>query len=193
MENQLFNLKFTSKQLQRQAKKSEKNERLERAKVKKAIEKGNHEGARIYAQNAIREKNQALSMLRLSSRIDAVASRVQSAIHMKQVTRSMGSITKSLDKAMQSMNLEQITAVMDKFEKQFEDLDVQSQYVEQTMNQTTTLSTPQDEVDALIGKVADDHNLDLTGALGSATPARATPSAAKTDDLSERLAALKSH
>ena len=81
-----------------------------------------------------------------------------------------------------------------RFEKQFEDLDVQSQYVEQTMNQTTTLSTPQvkmcrahdawllivdnvhsprvwcvfvqDEVDALIGKVADDHNLDLTGALG---------------------------
>jgi hypothetical protein len=68
-------------------------------------------------------------MLRLASRIDAVASRVQSAIHMKQVlnqpmlvcvfvchqyyivrkvTRSMGSITKSLDKAMQSMNLEQV-------------------------------------------------------------------------------------
>jgi division protein CdvB (Snf7/Vps24/ESCRT-III family) len=53
----------------------------------KAIEKGNVEGARIYAQNAIREKNQALNLLRLSSRIDAVAARVQSAIQMKQVRR----------------------------------------------------------------------------------------------------------
>lgn len=64
---------------------------------------------------------------------------------------------------------------MDKFEKQFEDLDVQSTYVENTMSQTTTLSTPQDEVDSLISKVADEHNLDVSGALGKATPSRAAP------------------
>jgi hypothetical protein len=33
------------------------------------------EGAKIYASNAIRTKNQALNFLRLSSRIDAVAAR----------------------------------------------------------------------------------------------------------------------
>ena len=38
-----------------------------------AIEKGNAEGARIYAQNAIREKNSGLNYLRMSARIDAVA------------------------------------------------------------------------------------------------------------------------
>ena len=162
------------------------------------------EGARIYAQNAIREKNQALNCLRLSSRIDAVANRVQTAIQMKQITKSMAGITKQLDKAMASMNLEQITAVMDKFEKQFEDLDVQQSYVENTMNQTTTLSTPQDQVDALIAAVADEHNLDVSGALGSAVPSRTTAATAQAgaasaaaatdteqDELSERLAALK--
>ncbi len=35
---------------------------------------------------------------------------------------------------------------MDKFEQQFEDLDVQSQYVENSMNQTTALTTPPEEV-----------------------------------------------
>jgi charged multivesicular body protein 1 len=190
----LFQLRFTSKQLQRQAKKSEKDEKAEKLKLKKAIEKGNHEGAKIYAQNAIRCKSQALNFLRLSSRIDAVASRVQSAVHMKNVTKSMGAITTQLDKAMQTMNLEQITQVMDKFEKQFEDLDVQSTYVENTMSSTTTLSTPQDQVDALISQVADEHNLDLTGALGIAKPAKDKPVAApsETDELSQRLAALKS-
>lgn len=44
------------------------------------------EGARIYAQNAIREKNQSLNYLRLSSRIDGVASRVEQAIRMRTVT-----------------------------------------------------------------------------------------------------------
>lgn len=39
-----------------------------------------------HKQNAIREKNQALNYLRLSSRIDAVAARLESAIRMKQVS-----------------------------------------------------------------------------------------------------------
>lgn len=34
-----------------------------------------------------------------------------------------------MDAAMKSLNLEKISALMDKFEKQFEDLDVQSSYM----------------------------------------------------------------
>ena len=66
------------------------------------------EGARIYGANAIRKKNEALNLLRLSSRIDAVASRVQTAVTMKKITSSMTGVVKGMDKAMQSMNLEQV-------------------------------------------------------------------------------------
>lgn len=38
----------------------------------------------------------------------------------------MAGVVKAMDSAMRSMNLEKISALMDKFEKQFEDLDVQS-------------------------------------------------------------------
>lgn len=41
------------------------------------------EGARIYAQNVIREKNQSLNFLRLGSRVDAVAARLETAIRMQ--------------------------------------------------------------------------------------------------------------
>ena len=47
---QIFNLKFTSKQLVRGSKRAEKDEKTEKLKVKKAIEKGNIDGAKIYAQ-----------------------------------------------------------------------------------------------------------------------------------------------
>ena len=47
---QVFNLKLTAKQLNRSAVKCEKDEKAERLKVKKAIEKGNTEGAKIYAE-----------------------------------------------------------------------------------------------------------------------------------------------
>ena len=72
-----------------------------------AIEKGNLEGAKIYAQNAIRKKNESLNYLRLSSRLDAVASKVQTAVTMKNVTKAMDGVVKQMDKAMGSMNLEQ--------------------------------------------------------------------------------------
>lgn len=66
------------------------------------------EGAKIYAANAIRKKNESLNLLRLSSRIDAVAARVQTAVTMRKVTSSMTSVVKGMDRAMASMNLEQV-------------------------------------------------------------------------------------
>ncbi len=51
MEKHLFNLKFASKQLLRDSKKCDKEEKIERGKLKKAIEKGNMDVARIHAEN----------------------------------------------------------------------------------------------------------------------------------------------
>lgn len=79
-------LKFTAKQLNRLSIKCAKEEKAEKEKVKKAMEKDNHEGARIHAQNAIRNKSNAQNYLRLSSRVDAVSSRLESAIKMQKVT-----------------------------------------------------------------------------------------------------------
>ena len=112
--DQIFNLKFTSKQLNKQSQKSSKDEKAERLKVKKAIEKGNLEGAKIYAQNAIRKKNEALNYLRLASRLDAVVSRLDTQAKMQSVNKSMAGIVKALDKSLASNNLEQvlITAIL---------------------------------------------------------------------------------
>lgn len=82
-------------------------------------------------QNAIRQKTNAQNYLRLSSRVDAVASRLESAIKMQQVTKSMGKVVNGMDKVLGSMNVEQISKVMENFERSFEDMDVRSGYVEQ--------------------------------------------------------------
>ncbi|KAI9282627.1 hypothetical protein BY458DRAFT_496805 [Sporodiniella umbellata] len=108
LENQLFQLKFTAKQLNKQSKRCQKDEQAEKTRLKKAIQDGNMEGARIYASNAIRKKNEALNLLKLSSRIDAVASRVQTAITMRKVSNSMANVVKGMGRAMDTMNLEQV-------------------------------------------------------------------------------------
>jgi charged multivesicular body protein 1 len=154
LENSLFSLKYTAKQLSKQSNKASADERKELEKLKKALTKGNTEGAKIYAANAIRKKNESLNLLRLSSRIDAVTSRVQTAVTMRAVTGSMGKVVQGMDVAMRNMDLERISAVMDKFEQQFTDLDVQTGYMEDTMNDSTANTTPQDQVDLLMQRVS---------------------------------------
>ncbi|OCH92144.1 hypothetical protein OBBRIDRAFT_818421 [Obba rivulosa] len=161
LEKTLFQLKFTAKTLARQAKKAQKDENVEKTRLKKALQQGNTDGARIYAANAIRKKTESLNLLRLASRVDAVASRVETAVTMRQVTGNMTSVVKGMDKAMESMNLERISLVMDKFESQFSDLDVQTSYMEETMSNTTAVSMPQDEVEALMKQTAEEANIQL--------------------------------
>ena len=97
--DQIFNLKFTSKQLARSANKCVKDEKSEKLKVKKAIEKGNIEGARIYAQNAIRKRTEQLNYLKLASRLDAVVSKLDTQSKMNMVNKNMAGIVRSLDRA----------------------------------------------------------------------------------------------
>uniref|UniRef100_A0A673KZQ1 Charged multivesicular body protein 1b n=1 Tax=Sinocyclocheilus rhinocerous TaxID=307959 RepID=A0A673KZQ1_9TELE len=153
MEKNLFNLKFAAKELQRSSKKCDKEEKAEKAKVKKAVQKGNMEVARIHAENAIRQKNQSVNFLRMSARI---------------------------------------SALMDKFERQFETLDVQTAQMEDTMSSTTTLTTPQ--VIHTLAYYADivvllDLNMELpqgqTGSVGTSV------ASAEQDELSQRLAKLR--
>ena len=100
---------------------------------------------------------------------------------------------------------EQVASTMDNFEKQFENLDVQSEFVESAMGNTTALSTPQSQVDELLVQVAKEHELNLvldmpTPATGvpMAQPAAQEPAAQvpvavaeEDDDLSRRLRELR--
>lgn len=51
-----------------------------------ALQQKNVDCARVYAENAIRKKNEGLNWLRMASRLDAVSSKVQTAVTMKAVS-----------------------------------------------------------------------------------------------------------
>ncbi|KGR11479.1 charged multivesicular body protein 1 [Candida albicans P37037] len=197
LEQSLFQLKFTAKQLNRQATKASKEELQEKAKIKKALSQGNNDIAQLYAQNAIRKSNERINLLRLASRIDAVASRVQTAVTMRSVTGNMTQVIRGMDKALQTMNLERISLVMDKFETQFEDLDASTNYYETTTNNVNALTTPQDQVDELLNQVADEAGIEMKQGLNATKVEITSPvapnsiSEEKEDKLAERLRALR--
>jgi len=83
---------------------------------------------------------------------------------------------------------------MDKFEAQFEDLDVATGYYENATSSATAVGTPQEEVDRLMNQVADEAGVELHQDLEDATPEKTKigPTEVEEEGLGERLRALRS-
>ncbi|KAA3681231.1 charged multivesicular body protein 1 [Paragonimus westermani] len=168
LQNALFQLRFSSKQFNRLSSKSEKESEIQKNRVRKALEEKKVDVAKVYAENAIRKHNESVTFLRMASRLDAVASRVQSATRMNEAMKNIGGVSKELEKAMKSMDLEKIEKIMSRFETQFVDLDVRSATMEGSMGNAVTLSAPEDQVNSLLQQVAAENGLEMSNALNQA-------------------------
>lgn len=83
---------------------------------------------------------------------------------------------------------------MDKFETQFEDLDVATGYYENATSSATAVAAPQDDVDRLIHLVADEAGVELQAEMK--TPEKGIMTKSVTEEereegLGERLRALR--
>ena len=168
LENQLFNIKFTAKQLRKQSTKAEKKEAAAKKTCAERLRRGDVESAKIYATNAIREKQNALNMLRLSSRLDAVASRVETGLQLRKLTPTMGRIVMGMEGALKAMDTEQLAAMMAKFEQQFEDMDVKTATMDTAMDSATASAAPEEAITSLMQEVAAEASLDISEQLATA-------------------------
>ncbi|CAN0881237.1 ESCRT-related protein CHMP1A [Linum grandiflorum] len=158
--NQIMTLKFMAKALQRHARKCDKEEKAYELKVKKAIEKGNMVEARIYSEKAIRKRTEQMNYLKLSSQLDATVARLHTQAKMTTISKSMTNIVKSL----KSGNMQKISKRMDQFKKQFMNMEVQSEFMENAMAGSTSLTTLEVEgqVNSLMQQVADNYRLEVS-------------------------------
>ena len=175
MEDHIFNLKYNSKQLLRESEKCTKSAATNKLKCKQAMEVGNMDGARIYAESAIRDKNQSTNYLRLSSRIDAVSQRLLTASKLSMLSNDMNGIVNTMNSAMKSMNVEKISSVMDKFEQQFDNLEISTQTMESSIQSSTSTVMPLSQVDLLMKQVADENSLEFNDGLSVAPTKKLEP------------------
>ncbi|KAM7330049.1 charged multivesicular body protein 1a-like [Alexandromys fortis] len=114
------------KQPEKLAKRAEKDSKAEQAKVKKKTEECAH-----------------------TSHVDAVVSKVQTAVTKKGLTQSSVQVTRALGKALSSMDPQKVSAVMDRLEQPVQDLDVRTSVLEILHAWLRCLTTPQERIDSL--------------------------------------------
>ncbi|XP_049813875.1 charged multivesicular body protein 1b-2-like [Schistocerca nitens] len=192
MERHLFNLKFASKEMTRNASKSQKLEDAEKSKCKSALRKGALDVARVHAENAIRHRNQALGFLRMGARLDSVAARVQSLNNMRNMTRTIQAVTRSMDVAIKRMDLERVQSLMDRFDEECQHLEVASMVQESGLDATTCTAVPMRQVDDLVIQLAEEAGLEVQLEMPQvALDSLGASLVTERDELSKRLAQLR--
>lgn len=173
LQDTIFEMRLATKQLAKESQRCEKEERMEKEKAKNYLAKGMIDNARIHAENAIRKKNESINYLKLSSKMDAVASRIQSAQRTESMTKNFSKVIPQMNRALKNMNVENIGQTMMDFERCFENLDVATGYINESLNQTTSNSAPREQVDSLLGQIASEHSIQVSEGLLS--PASGLP------------------
>ena len=158
----MFEFKMMGKSMAKEAKKAENQNKNLIKKVKDCIAKGDYEQAKVAASDAIRQKNQVRRYRVLSSKIDTVAQRLQSAYQNQRLTEQMQSLTQQMVGAGNMMDMVKMTETMANFEKLFDDLDVNSVMMDQVFDNVNAGTVNDAEVNTLIQQVAQQNGMKLS-------------------------------
>ncbi len=158
----MFEFKMMGKSMAKEAKKAENQNKNLIKKVKDCIAKGDYEQAKVAASDAIRQKNQVRRYRVLSSKIDTVAQRLQSAYQNQRLTEQMQSLTQQMVGAGNMMDMVKMTETMANFEKLFDDLDVNGALMDQVFDNVNAGTVNDAEVNTLIQQVAQQNGMKLS-------------------------------
>ena len=158
----MFEFKMMAKSMSKESANAEKQSKSLVEKVKKCIAKGDYEQAKVAASDAIRQKNMVKRYRVLASKIDTVAQRLQTAYQNQKLSEQMQSLTQQLLGAGNTMDIVKMTETMANFEKLFDDLDVNSNMMDQVFDNVNAGTVNEQEVKQLIGQIAQQNGMKLS-------------------------------
>ena len=158
----MFEFKMMAKSMSKESANAEKQSKSLVEKVKKCIAKGDYEQAKVAASDAIRQKNMVRRYRVLSSKIDTVAQRLKTAYQNQRLTEQMQNLTQQLLGAGNVMDIVKMTETMSNFEKLFDDLDVNSNMMDQVFDNVNAGTVNENEVNQLIGQIAQQNGMKLS-------------------------------
>ena len=122
-------------------------------KVKEAIQKNDPTLAKQYGEKALRARADATRYRTLASKVSGISSRLQAAHQNHTLTSQMANLVNQ----MSHVNFNTVGAVetMEKFEKMFDNLDVQSKMMDDVLDNLNTGTVNEREVNELLQQCAE--------------------------------------
>jgi charged multivesicular body protein 1 len=162
----IFEFKMMAKSFNKESNKAATQEKALLKKTKEAMERGDYEGAKVAAADAIRRKNDIKRYKVLSSKIETISQRLEAAYKNMTLTNSMKQLIEQMVGAAGTMDMVKINETMENFEKMFDNLDVNSEMMNQVFDNVNAGVTNETEVNQLLQQVADENNMQINEELG---------------------------
>jgi charged multivesicular body protein 1 len=159
--NTTIQLRLTSRLLTKKSNNIGRKAKAKEKQIATYIRNNDTDRARITAEDAIRLKNESMRCLVLGSRVDGVISSLENVRNTQSVGLQLKSVSNLLEKSQSSMNLIQMTKIMDTFQQNLENLGLMESKINETIDKTTVHMTNENEILSLIQEVADEHQLEL--------------------------------
>ena len=153
--NKIFEFRSMAKQFDRQAEKSKNTQDFYTKKVKQAIEQNNPTLAKQYGEQALRARKDVNRYKMISSKVNGISSKLQAAYKNHQLTSQMANMVNQLS----HVNLNTVGAVetLDKFEKLFDNLDVNTKMMDDVLDNIGVGTVNEQEVNDLLAQCAEGH------------------------------------
>ena len=90
--------------MERQSQKMEQQEKAERKKIVDALNKGNMDNAKIYAETVIRNRKEALNLKRFGVKMGALSAKLESAHRTQNVSETISKTLPMLQRCMNKMD-----------------------------------------------------------------------------------------
>ncbi|KAI5964072.1 IFG3 [Candida pseudojiufengensis] len=195
-------LEKTQRELTREVTKLQQQEKKLISDIKKSAKQGQISSAKIQAKDLIRTKSYINKFNSMKAQLQAISLRVQSVRSNQQMAMSMRDATRVLSGMNRSMNLPQLSRIAQEFAKENDLMDQKQEFMDDAIDDAMAMDEDElgeeEQIDEILGKVLDEIGVDLNTNLKD-TPSGITtneqeeklPQAIGEDDLQARLDSLK--
>lgn len=161
-------LERTQRELKREKQKLEKQEKQLITDIKKSAKSGNTSAAKIQAKDLIRTRKYVEKFNMMSTQLQAISLRIQTVRSNEQMTASMKDATKVLGGMNKSMNLPQLAKIAMEFEKQNDIMDQRQEMMDDAIDDAMGEDElDEEEADEIVSKVLDEIGVDLNQAMNN--------------------------
>lgn len=162
-------LEKTQRELSREITKLQQQEKKLISDIKKSAKLGQISSAKIQAKDLIRTKSYVSKFTSMKTQLQAISLRIQSVRSNQQMAMSMRDATRVLGGMNRSMNLPQLSRIAQEFAKESDMMDQKQEFMDDAIDDAMAMDEDEldeeEQVDEILSKVLDEIGVDLNTTL----------------------------
>lgn len=162
-------LEKTQRELTREVTKLQQQEKKLISDIKKSAKQGQISSAKLQAKDLIRTKSYINKFNSMKAQLQAISLRVQSVRSNQQMAMSMRDATRVLSGMNRSMNLPQLSRIAQEFAKENDMMDQKQDFMDDAIDDAMAMDEDElgeeEQIDEILGKVLDEIGVDLNSNL----------------------------